>query len=173
MDARFALVDTRREMSQENVGGDDSSTGSGSSWGGVSGREAVDVVRAMYTAFNRGDYAAAVDFLHPEVGVYPGVIGLGPLGAGSDDHLAGRDQVRRFFEDLAETWDAVTVELEELIEAVDGTVVSVELWRTRGQDGIEIIAPITDVYTLRDGLIVRVDGFPDKADALEAFGLSE
>ena len=136
-------------------------------------QENVEIVRSLFEEFNRGDYSAAVDFLHPGANVYPGVVGLDPLGAGSGDHLSGRDEVRRFFEDLGETWDAVTVEFDELIEAVDGTVVSVELWRTRGRDGIEIISPITDVYTLRDGVIVRVDGFVDKADALEAFGLSE
>jgi ketosteroid isomerase-like protein len=133
----------------------------------------VEIVRSLFEEFNRGDYAAAVDFLHPEANVYPGVAGLDPPGAGSSDHLSGRDEVRGFFEDLGETWDAVTVEFAELIEAVDGTVVSVELWRTRGRDGIEIITPITDVYTLRNGAIVRVDGFLDKADALEAFGLAE
>ena len=145
----LARRDTQRAMSQENV----------------------EIVRRLYENFNRGDYAAAVDFLHPDANVYPGVVGLDPLGAGSGDRLSGRDQVRRFFEDLGETWDAVTVELEELIEAGDGTVVSVELWRTRTRDGIEIITPLTDVYTLRDSVIVRVDGFVDKADALEAFGL--
>jgi hypothetical protein len=43
----------------------------------------------------------------------------------------------------------------------------------RGRDGIEIDTELTDVYAFRDSLIVRVDGFRDKAKALEAVGLSE
>ena len=43
----------------------------------------------------------------------------------------------------------------------------------RGRNGIEIKASCTDLYGFRDGLIVRGDGFRDKAQALAAAGLSE
>jgi ketosteroid isomerase-like protein len=67
----------------------------------------------------------------------------------------------------------MTVELEEVIETQDGRVLAVERWRGRGRDGIEVDARCTDVYSFRDGLIFRGEGFRVKAEALEAVGLSE
>ena len=44
----------------------------------------------------------------------------------------------------------------------------------RGRDGIEIDRELPRaIFTFRNGLIVRIDGFTDKAEALEAAGLSE
>jgi ketosteroid isomerase-like protein len=136
-------------------------------------RENVEVIRLVYEALNRRDFAAAAQYLHPEGDVYPGVVGLDPPGGGSGSRLRGREQLRRFFQDLGDTWEAVTVEFEEMVEAPDGRVLAVEHWRTRGRDGIEIDTRIIDVYAVQDGLIVRVDGFLDKAEALEAVGLWE
>ncbi len=43
----------------------------------------------------------------------------------------------------------------------------------RGRDGLEFDFQVIDVYTFRDGLIGRVDGYLKKAEALEARRLSE
>ena len=43
----------------------------------------------------------------------------------------------------------------------------------RARDGIETGFQLTDIYTFRDGLIIRIDGFRERAEALEAAGLSE
>jgi ketosteroid isomerase-like protein len=136
-------------------------------------QENVEVIRLVYEAFNRRDFAGAAQYLHPEGEVYPGVVGLDPPGGGSGRRLRGREQLRRFFQDLGDIWEAVTVEFEEIVEAPDGRVLAVEHWRTRGRDGIEVDTRIIDVYAVRDGFIVRVDGFLDKAEAFEAVGLAE
>jgi hypothetical protein len=59
------------------------------------------------------------------------------------------------------------------IELPDGRILAVENWRVRGRDGIEIDTELTDLYAFRAGLIVRVDGFRDRAEAFEAAGLRE
>jgi ketosteroid isomerase-like protein len=41
----------------------------------------------------------------------------------------------------------------------------------RGRDGIELELELPNLFTFRDGLIVRIDGFTDKAAAREAAGL--
>jgi len=47
-------------------------------------------------------------------------------------------------------------------------------WRARGHgSGVEIDALFYEIYTLRDGRIVRMDEFTDRSEALEAAGLSE
>jgi ketosteroid isomerase-like protein len=47
------------------------------------------------------------------------------------------------------------------------------LGRLRGDAGVEIDARFYDVYTLRDGKIVRMDQFTERSEALEAVALSE
>jgi ketosteroid isomerase-like protein len=42
-----------------------------------------------------------------------------------------------------------------------------------GRDGIEVQARTAWIWTLRDGMIVRVCLFQDKQEALRAAGLSE
>jgi ketosteroid isomerase-like protein len=59
-----------------------------------------------------------------------------------------------------------------MIEVGDDRVLVVERWTGRAR-GIEFDMRFTDVYEFRDGRCVRVDGFRDKAEALEAAGLSE
>jgi ketosteroid isomerase-like protein len=136
-------------------------------------QENVKIVRSLYEAFNQHDYATAAEYLHPEAEVYPGVVGLDPAGPGSSTRLSGREEVQQFFEDLGATFERLTVEFEEMIEATGGRVLAVERWRVRGRDSIEVVTTIIDVYAVRDGLIVRVDGFLDRSEALEAVGLSE
>jgi len=46
-----------------------------------------------------------------------------------------------------------------------------EIANAEAQEEIERELPT--LYTFRDGLIVRIDGFTEKAEALEAAGLSE
>jgi hypothetical protein len=54
-----------------------------------------------------------------------------------------------------------------------GRILSIDQWRLRGREGIEIKRELPTLYTFRDALIVQIDGFTEKADALEAAGLRE
>ena len=135
-------------------------------------RENLEVVRRFYEAFNRGDFGRAAQYLHPAGEVYPAVVGFDP-GIGSNSRFRGPEELRQYFEDFGETFEAVTVEPEETIEASRGRVLAVERWHVRGREGVEVETKIIDVYAFRDGLIVRVDGFLDRAEALEAVGLRE
>jgi hypothetical protein len=53
--------------------------------------------------------------------------------------------VGEFFETITDVWESMTVELKELI----------------------------DIYEFRDRLVIRVEGFDDKAEAFKAAGLTE
>jgi len=62
---------------------------------------------------------------------------------------------------------------EEFVDSGDRVVVTVRL-RGRGRgSGIEIGALFYDVYTVRDGKIVRMDQFTERRQAFEAVGLAE
>jgi ketosteroid isomerase-like protein len=131
--------------------------------------ENVELLYRAQAAFNRRDLDEGVQYLHPEVELRPGVVGpditVGPY--------CGREGVRQFWETINDAWVAQTLEPTEIIEAPGDRVLVVERWHVRGRDGLELDFEVIDVYAFRDGLIVRIDGFTDRGEALEAAGLSE
>ena len=132
----------------------------------------VELLHQAQDAFNRRDFDALVELYHPEVELRPGVVAFDVKSS-----YRGREEVRQFFETIvayAEEfgWENYAVEPEKIIELDDGRVLAVERWHMH-KDGAEMNTQITDLYEFRDNLIVRLDGFRDKAEALEAAGLRE
>ena len=85
----------------------------------------------------------------------------------------GHDAIRANLERWENEWDEYEVIPEEFLDTDDRVVVTVRL-RGRGRGrGIEIDARFYEVFTLRDGKIVRMDEFAEHSEALEAAGLSE
>ncbi len=131
-------------------------------------QENVEILGAMYAAFNRRDFDDAMRYVDPEVVIYPGVV-----APDHDAQLLGHRGWKEFIRVAIEAWETVSVEPKERIETEDSGILSVDLWRFRGREGIEIDRELPTLYAFRDGLIVRIDGFTDKAEALEAAGLRE
>ena len=125
-----------------------------------------DILRAIFEAFRRGDFDEMVRYLHPDVELRPAIQPLEHIGV-----LRGHVETKEFFESLG-VWESRRVELEEVIEVGD-RLFSVERWHFVGRDGITLDFRIVDVYTFEEGRIVRVDGFRDRGEALEAVGLSD
>jgi ketosteroid isomerase-like protein len=124
----------------------------------------LDALWAMHAAFNRRDFDSVVDYLHPEVELHPAIEGLDTSAS-----YRGREEWRQYVELINEAWETQTIEVQEIIEAGDRILVD-ERWHVRGRQGIELDFYLTDVYSFRDGLVVRIDGFADKAEAREALG---
>ena len=118
-------------------------------------------------AFNRGDLDDALQYLHPEGELRPGIV-----APDQRSRYRGRDEVKEFFESIYDAFAEVWAELGEVLERGD-RILAVERWRVRGRDGIKLDFEVIDVYTFRDGLLVRADGFRDKAEALKAAGLRD
>jgi ketosteroid isomerase-like protein len=70
------------------------------------------------------------------------------------------------------TFEDVLVETHGFTEAGSEVVVS-NTAHARGRDGIEVVARSTFVYTVESGQITRLRMFQERAEALEAVGLSE
>ena len=84
----------------------------------------------------------------------------------------GHEAVRASLADWKAEWEDYEVMPEEFVDGGDHVVVTVRL-RGRGRgSGVQIDARFYDVYTLRDGRIVRMDQFSERSEALEAAGLS-
>lgn len=132
--------------------------------------ERSDLIRRMYDAANRGDLEEAMAQLHPEIEVSLAMDPTEPI-EGSRDELRGHSGLRAFWQLLWGSWDAVRIEVKDVVEGVDGRALSYETWTVRGPQGIEVGTEVVDVYGFRDGLISSCDGFRDKKEALEAFGL--
>jgi ketosteroid isomerase-like protein len=85
----------------------------------------------------------------------------------------GHDAVRASLARWKAEWHDYKVMPEEFDDRGDRVVVTVRL-RGRGRgSGVEVDARFYDVYTLRDGKIVRMDQFTERSQALEAVGLAE
>jgi ketosteroid isomerase-like protein len=85
----------------------------------------------------------------------------------------GHDAVRASLARWKGEWHDYELIPEEFLDLGDRVVVTVRL-RGRGRgSGVEIEARFYDVYTLRDGNIVRMDQFTERSEALEAVDLRE
>jgi ketosteroid isomerase-like protein len=135
--------------------------------------ENVGIVRRAYDAFNRGGTEACISegLWSPEV-----VWDVTPSGIPGLGTYRGREEVKRFFEEdwfSAFPFDEWEVEVEEVIDAGD-RIVSMSRQHGRGAgSGVVAELELAQVSTLRDGQIVRIDNYLDRAKALHAAGLSE
>jgi uncharacterized protein len=125
----------------------------------------VDIVRAVYAAWNSGDMDALRELAHPDV------IARMPEGWPEPGPYVGREAVIRLFEQWRETFDTYVTELiGDIIEAADRVVVR-QVWHGVGR-GPEAHVESTVVFTLREGKISSAEQFWDHAQVLETLGLS-
>ena len=130
--------------------------------------ENVEILARVFEAFNRGDFGDFAEFFDPEVEFNPG-----RLPPGEKTRYIGREGVSEWTRNLNDAWVAVSAEPGERIEVGSDRILAIDRWHFQGRDGIEIEEELPTLLTFGNGLIVRVDGFADKAEALEAAGLEE
>jgi ketosteroid isomerase-like protein len=85
----------------------------------------------------------------------------------------GVDGARSFLEAWSGAWDDWKLEVDAFLDAGDKVVV---LLRQSGRSkvaGTPVDMSFAQVWTLRDGMQTRMDMYSDRAEALEAAGLSE
>jgi ketosteroid isomerase-like protein len=124
---------------------------------------AEETLRAFYSAFNRHDFDGALELMAPEVEIHPALGGVLDI----ESQYRGKEETRRFFETISEGAH-VEVDLKEIIDPGGGQLLAIENWQPRGRQGMETKIEVSDLYTFRDGLILRVVGFRDRAEALNA-----
>ncbi|HEY7121672.1 MAG TPA: nuclear transport factor 2 family protein [Solirubrobacterales bacterium] len=84
----------------------------------------------------------------------------------------GHEGVRTFWRRWFDAWSALEFEIEDIRDADDDVVVLIRDQRQLGRHS-EIwteLPPFAQVYTLRDGQLVRWQIFPDHESALAAVG---
>ncbi len=138
------------------------------SWSRDTGRamsqENVEIVQRFYEAIHCGDEAEALSYLAPEV----------EYGVLQEGLAHGPDEVRAMWERWKGDWeDGGKTAAEEYIDAGDRVVVTVHEWGRGEASGIEVDVRVFNVFTVRDGMVVHKREFADRAEALEAAGLSD
>ncbi len=132
-------------------------------------QENVEIVRAAFEASQGGDAEKTAQLVDPEVEFHGTV---GGLQEGQKAHgLAEIDQTFEA-EDL-EAWEVRRLEAEKFIDAGDNVVVLLHEYRRGRGSGVELETDTAVVVAVREGRVVRMQGYMDRAAALEAVGLRE
>ena len=140
--------------------------------GGAMSQENVEIVRAVIRdVLNRDPHldeswrdASEVyheDFEYREDASWP--------GAGT---YRGIDAFRKVTSAYSEAFEEMTLEVERTFDAGDCVVAFIRLW-ARGQGGAEAEMHQAGIFTVRDGRLASWQVVFDRAEALEAAGLSE
>jgi ketosteroid isomerase-like protein len=129
--------------------------------------ENIDVVRRHIEAWNRRDRVAYVATFHSD-----GEIDWSRSHALYRGVYRGREQQKAFWDEFWSTFKNSQLEIHDITEAGSEIVV----WNTAymwGRDGIEVTATSALVFTVESGKIICMRLFHERAEALEAVGLSE
>jgi len=128
--------------------------------------ENIEAIGNLYRAMNDRDPEAIADLVHPTAEWVPDArVGEVPV--------RGLDNIVRFFSDRAEMFESVATVTERLMDADDKVLAFVRITGVGRASGAEFDIRIAHLWTLRDGLIVRGEGYGDRDRALEAAGLGE
>jgi ketosteroid isomerase-like protein len=127
-------------------------------------RENVEIVRAATDAFQH-DEEAWLRTLDPDLVWYPIEDGHIPRRG-----IEGAMGIRQRWLD---TWEAHTMTIEDLREVGENVVGTIHISGRGKGSGVEVNLEVHQHFKLRDGRIVYLFEYADRAEALEAAGLRE
>jgi ketosteroid isomerase-like protein len=131
-------------------------------------QENVERARRGFGAFAQGGPEAVVGVLDPEIELW---LPSGMIQAGGT--YRGREAVLGWMQEWAEAWEEIEYTPEEFTDAGDAVVVGV-LYEGRGKgSGVRTEGRFWYVFKYLDGRLRRWELYPERAQALEAAGLSE
>jgi uncharacterized protein len=132
-------------------------------------QENVNIVRRGFEVFNAGDLDRLVsEFFAPEVEYR--------TSAEDPDAATHRGQpaYRRYVEQWMDSFDGLRADVDECIDVGDDRVFTWVHWTGRGRtSGADADWHLAIIYTMKDPRIVSGEEYFDRAEALEAVGLSE
>ena len=126
----------------------------------------VEIVKRATEFLERRDSDGMTDLFDPNVELH-GTVG----GLEEDKILRGLSEIIGAFEtENDEVWDEHRIEPQEFTDAGDRVVVLQREYQ-RSKSGAELVIDTASIHDLRDGRIVRIQGYMNPAEALEAAGL--
>jgi ketosteroid isomerase-like protein len=129
----------------------------------------VEIVRASWEAWSRGDMDALFEFYDPAVEwdmTHSYVPGMGVFH--------GHEGIRQFFREWWEFFAEYYAEPEQFIDAGESVIVRIRQGGRGRASTVAVEMPAYwQVYKLRGGRAVRVEIYREEGDAIAAAGLRE
>jgi ketosteroid isomerase-like protein len=129
-------------------------------------QENVEIVRTYFKAWNAGDMEGVRELHDPDAVIEAAANWPEP------GPFVGRDAVMQQLNHVRAAFDRDSVKFLSDLVAVGDLVIVRTGWHRVGR-GPQSDMEWTNVVTIRDGRIIKVQYFWDHAEALEAAGLSE
>jgi ketosteroid isomerase-like protein len=127
-------------------------------------QENVEIVKAVFRGLDDAGVDGMLPFLHEEFEYFP---------AEERGSVHGHDGLRHYFRRWMEAWDEFHLRPTEFLDAGDYVFVGAALnGRGRGS-GVEVRMDGWQVWLIRGERAARCEEYSDRAEALEAVGLSE
>jgi ketosteroid isomerase-like protein len=134
-------------------------------------QENLDALRRLYAEWAEGNLWALREIADPDI-EWEWTARMASI-VGGPRIYRGLEEIGATTLEWIENWDFYWMTAEDFIEAGDEIVVPMHLHaRTSNSDRV-LEQHITAVWTLHEGKALRVRYYDDKAEALEAVGLSE
>jgi ketosteroid isomerase-like protein len=126
-------------------------------------RSPVEIVRAAYETWNRDDFEAATELMHPDVewrtsGAFPGF----------EPVYHGYDGVRAWWRDLKEPFESFTIEVDRVEEHGDVLVSTVRFRAIGKESGVQVDLPFAGAWWIEDGLVKRYASYRSLEEARAA-----
>jgi uncharacterized protein len=128
-------------------------------------QENVEVIRSLYEGWLRGEIGLGK--LDREISM----VESETLPGAASAH--GIEAVERYMRSFAKHWDQIRFEPQEYIDAGNRVVVVARLIGQGKRSGVQVTRTWAYVWTLRDRKALRMVGYADRAQALQAVGLAE
>jgi ketosteroid isomerase-like protein len=133
--------------------------------------ENVELVRRIYAWMAAGEaersFAVYDEAIEWDLTRAPFVLQLG-----FEAVSRGHDAIRAGMRAWLEAWDRIEYVLDDLIDAGDRVLALVHLRASGRASRVPVSYDHPMLWTVRDGMVTRVQVFGDRAEALQAAGLS-
>jgi ketosteroid isomerase-like protein len=121
---------------------------------------AIELVRGIIDALNRGDLDGMLARMHPDFEWRP--LEASPVAR----VYRGSEQVRGYVEDWLSTMEGLRLDLEDATEVADH-VVAVVRGHGRGRaSGLQLDAPFCQVWTVRGGTAIEMEEYATREQGL-------
>jgi ketosteroid isomerase-like protein len=129
----------------------------------------VDVVRALYDCWERGDFAGGASLVTTDLQFARKGTAFGIL----EGEWCGAEDAWQAALEWLRSWRELRIEVEDVIELDDERVLVLDRQFGRGATSdVSLEIESAWVFTVHDGKITRMDGYLPRAAALAATGLT-
>lgn len=120
-----------------------------------------ETIHVAYEAWSRRDVEALVEVVHPDAEARP-ILGAN-IGASV---YRGQDGLREWFKDLHQEWETFQTRVTRIDKRGDRALCTIDVHARGRASGVVIEGEMYHLVELRDGLILRLEAFRDRAEAM-------